>query len=261
MNRIVRRAQRGLLRLDPCVQGRRSRNHSGSVVHSASWRAGREEIAGDYGHQPSQAVAKLPGARRNQAARSGEFLQRSCSRSCSRSGRGVVEGTHYQCTEQEDWIMNNGKLWIIGGATLVAFATMGASCDTSTPGTAPTSDNSTIAPTTAPDNSTAAPTAPPTAPPAPATIFSLSGSGIKNTVDFTAPSEWTLSYTFNCSGAGGTGNFIVYTYSSDGTLDFTGPSVNELGASGASSTQAHNDGGRKYLSIDSECSWSVKVVG
>jgi hypothetical protein len=44
------------------------------------------------------------------------------------------------------------------------------------------------------------------------------------------------------------------------SLDFSGPSVNELGAKGRSSTAVHADSGTKYLSIDSECSWTVTVL-
>ena len=88
----------------------------------------------------------------------------------------------------------------------------------------------------------------------------MGGSGTKTTADFTVPSEWTLAYTYNCAAFGGSGNFVVYGYNSDGSLDFNGPSVNELGAKGSSSTAVHADSGKKYLSIASECSWTVTVV-
>ena len=113
-----------------------------------------------------------------------------------------------------------------------------------------------------PDRSTAKPTPrPPTPKPtAVPALFRVSGSGLKQTADFTVPSEWTLAYTYNCAAFGGSGNFIVTGYNSDGSMDFSGPSVNELGAKGSSSTAVHADSGTKYLSIDSECSWTVTVL-
>jgi hypothetical protein len=59
---------------------------------------------------------------------------------------------------------------------------------------------------------------------------------------------------------GGSGNFIVDGNNSDGSLDFSGPSVNALGDKGCSSTAVHADSGTKYLSIDSEGSWTVTVL-
>ena len=131
-----------------------------------------------------------------------------------------------------------------------------SSCDT---GTSTSSSSSGGGGSATSDSSTSAAAPTPTA--APTTRFSLSGSGTKNTTDFTVPDEWTLDYTYDCSNAGGQGNFQVFAYNSDGSLDPNGPTVNELGAKGDSSTAAHNDAGSKYLTINSECSWTVKVVG
>jgi len=152
------------------------------------------------------------------------------------------------------------RKWVLAGAAVVAFSTMGASsCSTTannSSGSAPTTDAS--VPT---DNSTPAPAAAPTPPPAPVTIFTLSGNGTKNTADFTVPDEWTLAYTFDCSSFGQAGNFQVYTYGADGTIDFSGPTVNELQMKGNSSTAGHGDSGKKYLAINSECAWTVTVTG
>jgi hypothetical protein len=47
----------------------------------------------------------------------------------------------------------------------------------------------------------------------------------------------------------------------DGTLDFNGVSVNELGSGrGPVATYAYSDSGTHYFSVDSECSWSLAVV-
>jgi hypothetical protein len=89
------------------------------------------------------------------------------------------------------------------------------------------------------------------------TVATFSGSGIKNTAQFTVTDNWKLAYTYDCSGAGGSGNFIV---NEDGGNDFSGAQVNELGAGGSSSTMVYGDAGTHYLSVNSECSWTMKVI-
>jgi hypothetical protein len=88
-------------------------------------------------------------------------------------------------------------------------------------------------------------------------IATFSGSGIQNTTQFTAPGTWKLDWTYDCSSFGSNGNFIV---DEDGGNDFGGASVNELGAGGSGSTMAYNDAGTHYLSVNSECSWTLKVI-
>ena len=91
----------------------------------------------------------------------------------------------------------------------------------------------------------------------PHTVATFTGSGIQNTPRFTVTSTWKLAYSFDCSAFGGTGNFIV---SEDGDSDFGGVTVDELGAGKRSSTWAYNDAGTHYLAVNSECSWTVKVI-
>jgi hypothetical protein len=47
----------------------------------------------------------------------------------------------------------------------------------------------------------------------------------------------------------------------DGGSDMNGVTVNELGMGGLSSTYGYNDAGSHFLAVDSECSWTVKVIG
>lgn len=50
-------------------------------------------------------------------------------------------------------------------------------------------------------------------------------------------------------------------YNTDGTPDFGGASVNELGSGrGPVATYAYGDAGQHYLSVNSECDWQVVVV-
>ena len=99
----------------------------------------------------------------------------------------------------------------------------------------------------------------PSASPAPATttVATFSGSGIQSTPRFTVTNTWKLDYTYDCSSFGGSGNFIV---DEDGGNDFDGASVNALGAGGSSSTWVYDDAGTHYLAVNSECSWTVKII-
>jgi hypothetical protein len=105
----------------------------------------------------------------------------------------------------------------------------------------------------------ASPTPPP-APPKPKTIYTLKGKGIKKTAKFTTPDEWTLRYTYDCSKfLGGTGNFVVTENDGGGGLQDL--LVNELDKKGNDSVPQHNDSGEHYLEVNSECSWTITVVG
>jgi hypothetical protein len=87
------------------------------------------------------------------------------------------------------------------------------------------------------------------------TVLTESGNGIKTTAKFHVGGDWDLHYTYDCSNFGLKGNFIVTT----GGTDFPLPLANELGMKGSEVTHQH-DGGTLYLDINSECSWTVKVV-
>jgi hypothetical protein len=92
-------------------------------------------------------------------------------------------------------------------------------------------------------------------------IDRFNGSGTQNTSTFTTPSSWHLSWSYwGCPD--GTSNFQVTEYNSDGSIDFSGISVNELGTGrGPVATYAYGDAGTHYLSVNTEgCSWSLVPV-
>lgn len=90
---------------------------------------------------------------------------------------------------------------------------------------------------------------------APATVLKVSGNGIKNTKQFTTGDNWTINYSYDCSGTfGGEGNFQVYVDYPTGDV-----AVNELGAKGASSS-AETGAGTHSLKVASECPWTVTVT-
>jgi hypothetical protein len=110
--------------------------------------------------------------------------------------------------------------------------------------------------TTAPTAANTTPTT--TAPPGPQVLFTQSGTGTQTTTRFTAPSTWTLAWSYTCSSFGTSGNFTVTVKLKGATFDTDAP-VNQLGPSG-SGTQHYHKGGSLYLSISSECSWKVMAT-
>ena len=92
-------------------------------------------------------------------------------------------------------------------------------------------------------------------------ITRFSGTGDKNTAAFTTPSRWHLSWAYwGCPS--GTANFIVDEHNADGTTDFNGISVNELGKGrGPVATYAYGDAGSHYFTVSTEgCHWSLVPV-
>jgi hypothetical protein len=113
-------------------------------------------------------------------------------------------------------------------------------------------------------SATAAPAeaAPPPAPaPVPRVLATFTGSGIQNTTQFTIGGDgnWNLDWTYNCAAFGTSGNFIVGE-DQDG-LDPSGVNVNELGNGGTGTAHAYGDAGLHFLDVNSECSWTMKVIG
>jgi len=89
-------------------------------------------------------------------------------------------------------------------------------------------------------------------------IAAFTGSGQENTRKFMIGGDgtWKLKWAYSCASFGFKGNFIVQE---DG--GFAGVSVNELGLHGHGSTYGYGDQGRHYLAVNSECDWTMRVVG
>lgn len=118
--------------------------------------------------------------------------------------------------------------------------------------------------TTPATTSTPSPTpvaATPPAAPKPTIVARFSGNGDQNTPPFTVPNDWHLSWWYSCTDFGSSGNFIVSEFNTDGSEDFNGAEVNELGnGEGPVATYVYGDAGQHYLQISSECDWQVVVV-
>ena len=91
------------------------------------------------------------------------------------------------------------------------------------------------------------------------TLLSLTGSGSKSTQTLSLPDEWSLAWTYDCSAFGQQGNFQVFVYNSDGTPS-SANGVNQLG-SGGSDTEYFHQGGNLYFVVNSECRWTIRVIG
>lgn len=88
------------------------------------------------------------------------------------------------------------------------------------------------------------------------TVATFSGNGVQSTPPFTVTSTWRLDYKFDCSNFGAQGNFLVME---DGGLAGA-MDVNALAMSKSGTSYAYNDAGQHYIKVDSECSWSLKVI-
>lgn len=157
---------------------------------------------------------------------------------------------------------------IIGVGGLILGAGIGAAgknnktadaASTSSPGATVTTTMTAHAPAAAPVTVTAKAAAAPapatTAQPKPAVVFTTSGDGIKKTASFTTGPEWSVTYTFDCASSGGTGNFML------DVGDNMGESLaNALAAKGGDTSYEHDNPGKHYLSVNSECNWTLKVT-
>jgi len=72
---------------------------------------------------------------------------------------------------------------------------------------------------------------------------------------FTVAATWSLTYTFNCTNFGQSGNFIVYEdYPNGDSL------TNALALKGAETTYRTDDAGEHTLLVSTECDWTIKVT-
>jgi hypothetical protein len=140
-----------------------------------------------------------------------------------------------------------GLVVVVAAVVVVALTRRSgtATAADTTPISAQPSDPPSVTPAAAPSAS-------------PVTLLSLQGSGIQTTQKFTTTSDdWDMAYRYDCSNFGTAGNFQVFVYNGGGSLDDVG--ANELGTAGLKIQHFHQ-GGTFYLTINSECTWTVKVT-
>ena len=117
----------------------------------------------------------------------------------------------------------------------------------------------TVKKTTLPPKPTPKPAATPTV------LLNLSGSGIENSAPFlVSKSQLTVTYTYDCSAYGDSGNFIAdLEYGNQSSLNSDDQSIANTIGNGASATTTiypQYPGKDYYLSVNSECDWTVKVT-
>lgn len=156
--------------------------------------------------------------------------------------------------KQGNWFARHKVLTVIGAIValiIIVSTASGGSNNTPTASKPATTDSA--------SSSTSKPTS--TAPAAQQTLLDITGSGTKQTAQFTAAGNWDLNWTYDCSSfSGGSGNFITSVFNKDGSPSIDNSDVNQLGAKGAD-VQHYYKGGTFYLNINSECSWHVTVKG
>jgi hypothetical protein len=109
------------------------------------------------------------------------------------------------------------------------------------------------------------PPPPPPPPPKPVVLVSMSGNGIQNSAPVNVTqSTLTVTYSYDCSSFGGSGNFIADFISGDpnaGNYDDQ-QIANQLGSGGSVTTTIYpqNVPGQYHLEVNSECSWSVTIT-
>jgi hypothetical protein len=119
--------------------------------------------------------------------------------------------------------------------------------------------------TTSPAPASTTSSAPAAAASAKHVLIRFAGSGIKNSAPFDVGSgPLTVTYRFNCAAFGSSGNFVAdLLYGNQSSLSGDDQSIaNDLAASGGQTTTVYpQDPGKDYyLSVNSECSWRLKVV-
>lgn len=172
-------------------------------------------------------------------------------------------GTGPNATPDPDHQIILGTNWAVDAATPAAPGIRAALDGTLIPN-APASP-APVSPQPAPPSASPTP-APTTAPPVARVVFSMSGNGIYTGPPFDVGSQpLTVRYSYDCSSFGQSGNFIANLL--NGNQSQLGsdnqPIANQLGMSGSQTVTVYpqNPGADYYLSVNSECDWSVTIKG
>jgi hypothetical protein len=95
------------------------------------------------------------------------------------------------------------------------------------------------------------------------TLLQVSGSSDQMTSTFVVPSEWSLSYSYDCTdfcGSGG-GDLSIYIRTPDGSYSRdNSPLTTSPSGGAASATKHYHTGGTFYLDVVSDCRWAVNVT-
>jgi len=161
---------------------------------------------------------------------------------------------------------NKTKPVTLASATKSTSTTTSASTPASKPTkTAAATPSTPTTTTTAAPAKTSTPATTKAAPAAPKVLLNLSGNGIENSAPFlVTESQLTVTYSYDCSADGGSGNFIAdLLYGDQSSLNSDDQSIANALSSGATNVTTTiypaDPGNDYYLSVNSECSWTVTV--
>jgi hypothetical protein len=84
----------------------------------------------------------------------------------------------------------------------------------------------------------------------PTVVLTLAGTGARSSPAFQAGTDWTLTYTYDC-----TGRRSAFSVTADGR-----PRVHEQSTKGSGTVVQHDTPGSHRLAVDSRCSWTVTVT-
>lgn len=88
------------------------------------------------------------------------------------------------------------------------------------------------------------------------TALTGSGTGTNNTPDFTTGPDWSITYSFTCSGPASQDAFVVTVY--DGSQVHDTP-VDVHAAKGSGTGYEHGNPGTHHLSVQTSCRWTFTV--
>jgi hypothetical protein len=96
-------------------------------------------------------------------------------------------------------------------------------------------------------------------------LLTQSATGEATTTTFTAPANWNLKWSYNCSSQPSSkGLFVVAVKQNpnSGTMaQLEDVPVDQGGTSGSGVQHYHYGGGGVYLTVDSTCSWTITAAG
>jgi hypothetical protein len=94
-------------------------------------------------------------------------------------------------------------------------------------------------------------------------VLQANGSSDQTTSTFAVPSEWSLSYSYDCtefSGSGG-GDLSMYIRTADGSYSRdNSPLTTSPSGGAASATKRYHTGGTFSLDVVSDCLWTATVT-
>jgi hypothetical protein len=174
-----------------------------------------------------------------------------------------ASGTPSESSKAESHALRNVALIALGllAAIALGFLVGRGAQETGTGQVSATAESAATPQASPPAPSPAASASPsaarsPSPTPKPTVLLDFQGTGIGTSDPFDAPSQWKLTYNFECSGSEAAGMEIELYQ--DGTA--LKSLVNDASASGDATLLINIGGSNVHLVIHSQCTWRVKAT-